>query len=267
MSLERSENRTTLGNAPTTVHVEYTIALFILTVLVDGKRVTAGFSVIMPKKNSWNLTIWIGFALVLLCLSFPAHAEVDEEVTTTNDQPTARLESRQGFLGSLRQNEWKKVNIKPDPEYYIDPKLVRHQHVKNYGDKLDIPNKEIGHLEISIKAQQVYIFDTYGNKIITSETVTGRPGWNTPKGTHTIKLKRKSWVMKGDVVRYGKREQWSVFTNYASYFTYQGHALHDIKRKRFGVGTTGSHGCANLPLEVSRYIYNNAPIGTEVNIY
>lgn len=221
----------------------------------------------MSFFSSRNLSISIGIITVFLGFTFPIYAQEDAEITSSADQPAARLVSRQNFLGSLRQNEWKKVNIKNDSEFFNDPSLIRHQHLKNYGDKLEIPNKAIGHIEISIKNQQVYVFDTFGNKIITSETVTGRPGWNTPKGKTSIKYKRKSWVMKGDVVRYGKRERWSVFTNYASYFTYQGHALHDIVRRRFGVGAAGSHGCANLPLAVARYIYTNAPIGTEVNVY
>jgi lipoprotein-anchoring transpeptidase ErfK/SrfK len=58
--------------------------------------------------------------------------------------------------------------------------------------------------------------------------------------------------------------------HYVSYFTAEGHAIHEAWwRSSFGGNPAwnGSHGCVNAPIGVAKWIYDWAPIGTPVIIH
>ncbi len=59
-------------------------------------------------------------------------------------------------------------------------------------------------------------------------------------------------------------ETWNVpDVPWVNYFTNYGHALHG-KYWNDIYGTPMSHGCVNLPVEVSAFLYGWAPLGTQV---
>ncbi|GEM_PF-3874840 len=122
------------------------------------------------------------------------------------------------------------------------------------------------YIEVSISEQVVRMYEN-GEQINSDFIVSGKNGWTTTPGLHTIWLKRASFRMQGNL----RGEEWDVWTNYATFFTKSGEALHDSPwRKRFGPKANrafnGSHGCINMTTSMAKFVYNWSEIGTPVFI-
>jgi lipoprotein-anchoring transpeptidase ErfK/SrfK len=66
-------------------------------------------------------------------------------------------------------------------------------------------------------------------------------------------------------------QEWDVWTNYATFFTYSGEALHDSPWRRVfgpkaGRAWNGSHGCINMKKDIAKFVYEWADIGTPVYV-
>lgn len=128
------------------------------------------------------------------------------------------------------------------------------------------------YIEINISTQTMTAYTKGGHRVnkwsITSgqNNVIEGSNTNTPTGTFLIQGKANDICMPnppGD----GKL----CHIHYVSYFTAQGHAIHEAWwRYSFGGADyvyNGSHGCINAPISVAQFIYNWAPIGTPVMIH
>lgn len=92
---------------------------------------------------------------------------------------------------------------------------------------------------------------------------TGRPGFDTPPGTYYINSKIPSQTMSGVL----GGEYYNVpDVPWVMYFTDVGHAIHGTYWHN-NFGAVMSHGCVNLPLDVSQWLYDWAPVGTKVVIH
>ena len=92
---------------------------------------------------------------------------------------------------------------------------------------------------------------------------TGRPGFDTPPGTYHIQLKIPMQDMEGVIggEYYDVPEVPDVM-----YFTSVGHAIHGAYWHS-NFGSVMSHGCVNLPLGTSAWLYDWTPMGARVEIH
>ena len=98
-------------------------------------------------------------------------------------------------------------------------------------------------------------------------TTTGMAGWETPPGFYSILARVANETMTSGAIgaeKYYKLED-VLFTQY---FTDRGHAIHFAWwRTPETIGRPGSHGCLNLLLDDSRFIWDWANIGTPVYVH
>lgn len=117
------------------------------------------------------------------------------------------------------------------------------------------------YIVVSIKDQKLWYYKN-GVLKLSSKVVTGHKNkYDTPKGTYKILGKARSVYLIG--------RDYRTFVNYWMVISskYQ-IGLHDATwRYSFGGSIykyDGSHGCINLPYEKAKYLYYNAPKGTQV---
>ncbi len=126
----------------------------------------------------------------------------------------------------------------------------------------------------SISKQRVYIYgwdgSGYNLDVGSCKCSTGKPGYDTPKGTYQSGGKCTSGM-------------WYYFKDYGSYAKYAtrivgGVLFHSVL---FGnhkgskptsssvraLGSRASHGCVRLPVENAKWIFENCPEGTTIVIY
>jgi lipoprotein-anchoring transpeptidase ErfK/SrfK len=118
-----------------------------------------------------------------------------------------------------------------------------------------------------------------GKIVFDSAATTGQPDLETPTGTYHIQFKlTEHWFIspwpKGSPYYYKPQ-----LVHYALYFLDKGFYIHDAPwRQSFGPGSnvphtlpdgtaeTGSHGCVQVPVSSSKWLYEWAPEGTEIQI-
>lgn len=136
---------------------------------------------------------------------------------------------------------------------------VYFQKAKCYG------NNDIGpsYVEINLEKQHLFFYKD-GQLVVESDFVSGNIAKNhgTPTGTFPILYKEKNAVLKGEDYE-SDVKYWMPF--------YNGVGLHDASwRKKFGgqiYKKSGSHGCVNLPENVTKIIFDNIEVGTAVICY
>ncbi|MEI6222474.1 MAG: L,D-transpeptidase [bacterium] len=220
------------------------------------------------KKNRFSfekqLPIFaVALAALIIGLIWPgnySHAEPAQIAAEPAGVSSRSVQKHINYLQNIRTNQWE--SEKPTPTPSPVPLGVE---VINNKSPLDIPNITIGKVEVNLSEQKAYIFGVNGELLFSSLVVTGKNGHLTPTGTYKIQSKRAFFYMNGNLAG----ETWHVWTNYASFFTGLGHALHDSPwRSRFGPAAgrayNGSHGCVNMPTPSASYIFRNASIGTSV---
>jgi len=122
------------------------------------------------------------------------------------------------------------------------------------------------YIDINISTQHMEAYLKGGVKVGSWAVTTGRNGWNTPTGTFLISRKAYNVCMPNP-----PSTQPLCGIHYVSYFTSQGHAIHQAWWRSYFGGQdykwNGSHGCINATLSTAQFIYNWAPIGTPVTIH
>ncbi len=115
---------------------------------------------------------------------------------------------------------------------------------------------------VDLSRQWLYAYE--GDVIVFDAPVaTGRDGMETPAGTFSIYSKLKVQTMDG--VTDG--EYWVVPNVPNVMYIHGGVALHGTYwHNLFGSGIRPSHGCINLPLKSTAWLYNWAPMGTTVQV-
>lgn len=98
-------------------------------------------------------------------------------------------------------------------------------------------------------------------------TTTGMPGWETPPGEYTILWRVPNETMSSGAIgaeHFFKLED----VLYTQYFTDEGHAIHYAWwRTPETIGRPGSHGCLNVLLDDSKFMWDWAGIGTPVIVH
>ena len=116
-------------------------------------------------------------------------------------------------------------------------------------------------IEVNLTTQYLIAWE---GDIAVNETYvsTGREGFETPPGTFYINYKLEIQDMEGVI----GGEYYNVpNVPWVQYFTNVGHALHGTYWHN-NFGQVMSHGCVNLPMEFSEWLYGWTEIGTRVEI-
>ncbi|MGE3797725.1 MAG: SH3 domain-containing protein [Thermomicrobiales bacterium] len=114
-------------------------------------------------------------------------------------------------------------------------------------------------VEVDLSSQYMRVYQ--GTTLIAGTYVsTGRYGFDTPIGTYRTWLKYTSQTMTGCI-----QGECYVVPNvpWVQYFTYEGHALHGAYWHN-NFGARMSHGCVNLPVPFSEWLYYWLPMGSRV---
>jgi lipoprotein-anchoring transpeptidase ErfK/SrfK len=117
---------------------------------------------------------------------------------------------------------------------------------------------------VDTEHQNAYIYGDDNEVWYVSRCVTGKVGWQIPKGNYHIYTKQRNRYLDGS--QYG--QDYKLWVNYWMPF-YGGAGLHDaVWRSTFWIDPSyyGSHGCINLPFETAKYIYEHSKVGTQVII-
>ncbi len=113
-------------------------------------------------------------------------------------------------------------------------------------------------IDVSIGKQVMTAYEGQ-TPVYSSKMSSGLPRHPTVEGTYRVYAKYASTTMKG-----GEGAEYYYLPNvpYTMYF-YSGYALHGAYWHN-NFGQPMSHGCVNLPVEASKWMFNWAPIGTMV---
>lgn len=188
---------------------------------------------------------------------------VAKKVTVTNGgQQTVDQEGKDGLAvdvdsaattTSTLLSSGRAVNLEL-PTYSIKAKTTVNNIVVANWDK---------YIDVNISTQRMCAYLAGGVQVNCWAITTGRNGWNTPVGTFLVQRKAYVTSMPNPPSPYPLNN-----IHYVSYFTSQGHAIHEAWwRSSFGgqdYTWNGSHGCVNAPIGVAQFIYDWAPIGTPV---
>jgi lipoprotein-anchoring transpeptidase ErfK/SrfK len=123
---------------------------------------------------------------------------------------------------------------------------------------------------VSTARQEMRSFE-HGVLVKQSLVTTGRPELPTDIGTFSVLRKNHPWTMHSPFPRSSPYWYPDTVVQYVLWFNDDGSGLHDAYwRSKFGPGTNGpgrsggTHGCINMPTDVTIWMYNWAPVGTPV---
>ena len=162
-------------------------------------------------------------------------------------------------------------------KYQIDQEPVAQGDIPTYSEDLFIPPAPSipgvtpgvqapanGERWIEINLSSQYMIAWQGDvPVMETYVSTGRPGFDTPPGTFYINAKYPSQTMEGVL----GGEYYNVpDVPDVMYFTDRGHAIHGAYWHN-NFGAVMSHGCVNVPLGTSTWLYDWASTGTRVEIH
>ena len=138
-----------------------------------------------------------------------------------------------------------------------------------------MPHKAI---MVSLAEQALRAYED-GRLVMFTDVTTGRPALPTVTGHFSIYEKVTPWEF---ISPWPQGSPYYYPPSWSKYWMpfYSGYGLHDAPwRHDYGPGTnvygdgpgssepTGTHGCVNIPLAQTQWLWNWAPVGTPVVIY
>ncbi|HBG81956.1 TPA: hypothetical protein DDW69_03915 [candidate division CPR2 bacterium] len=145
----------------------------------------------------------------------------------------------------------------------VAPKVVKENViVPDWNKKIDI--------NLTTQAMTVSVKDGEGYKETASwKVTTGKRSTPTPTGTTYVMNKTPVTRMTGGIPGVDYYDLPNI--HWVTYFRDGGYAVHEAYwRRAFGGQDyvwSGSHGCVNAPIDVAKFIYDWAPIGTPVIVH
>ena len=134
--------------------------------------------------------------------------------------------------------------------------------------KTAAPRSDLGSafIEVNIAQQHLYVWEN-GAMIFDVAVSSGRPDWETPKGTFYINTFLKSQDMEGGGPKGSPQYYYQPDVPWVMYFDNNGDAIHgNYWNNNFGV-VASSHGCVGAPVWAAKWIFDWASIGTPVWIH
>ena len=209
----------------------------------------------------WDVSVWTGHAL--------------GQTNVRADATTASSTLRELAAGDIVQVvDWVRGEEVVENSYIwallADGGYVFARNVGRYAPVAPIPVPDDAPWEgkwIDIQlTQQLMVAYEGRTPVRTIVVTTGMPGWETPTGYYAINTRVENETMDSDAIG---AEYFYKLENvlYTQYFTNRGHAFHYAWwRTPETIGRPGSHGCINMLLEDSEFMWNWATIGTPVYI-
>jgi len=160
-------------------------------------------------------------------------------------------------IGSLKKYESVKILKEYDEWYFI----INNDDLIGYINKSFTKEIDELYVVIDLSEQKLWLYD--GNEVlIETDIVTGMPDTPTRSGLFKIYSKQTDRYLTG--------EDYNAHVNYWMPFD-GGIGLHDASwRKKFGGDiylTDGSHGCVNMPKDITDDIYEEVSVGTKVLVH
>lgn len=126
-------------------------------------------------------------------------------------------------------------------------------------------------IDVNLTHQTVVAYE--GRRAVyTARTTSGRPGWETPVGTHRIQRRVENETMIGSTLL--RLDTFEIPTyrlenvRWTQYFTGAGAALHTNYWRPAGLfGMPSSHGCLGLQEPHARWLWDWARVGTPLVIH
>jgi lipoprotein-anchoring transpeptidase ErfK/SrfK len=218
----------------------------------------------LPKLQvaDWDLSVWQGATL---------------EETNVRRDPTTKstiVESLE-YGAPLTVTEWLKgEEVFEAADMWAKVGDNRYVYSRNVGRTAPILPTPIPPdaptwgkwIDISLIQQLLTAYDGT-TPLRTLEVTTGMAGWETPPGYYTILNRVANETMTSGAI--GAENHYRLDdVLFTQYFTDRGHALHFAWwRTKETIGRPGSHGCVNLLLEDSRFLWDWAELGTPVYIH
>ncbi len=161
-------------------------------------------------------------------------------------------------------DEWLRHPDRVEGDWYIPAvagRIVTDDGVQLLGSDKSTTSKRI---IVDLSEHMIYAYD--GNKLfLTTKVSTGVDTAPTPLGTFTIYKKTPSRYMQGPIPGVSDNPFDLPGTPWNMYFTQDGAVIHgSYWHNRYG--TEQSSGCINLPPELSKLLYDWAPLGTSVTV-
>lgn len=114
-------------------------------------------------------------------------------------------------------------------------------------------------IDVNINTQLLTAYEGY-TPVFSSRVSTGKRGFPTVEGTYRVYAKYRSTKMEG---QQGTSEYYYIpNVPYTMYF-YSGYAVHGAPWNN-NLGVPSSHGCVNMAVNASKWMFEWAPIGTLV---
>lgn len=160
-------------------------------------------------------------------------------------------------IGLLTKCECVKV-LKEYDEWYL---VINNDGIIGYINKSFTKEIDELYVVIDLSEQKLWLYD--GNEVlIETDIVTGKLDTPTRSGLFKIYAKQTDRYLTGD--------DYNAHVNYWMPFD-GGIGLHDASwRKKFGGNiyiTDGSHGCVNMPKNITDDIYEEVSVGTKVLVH
>ena len=246
---------------------------------LDAKRITSinantCLSVIAETDNDWYLVKYdnqIGYVSGKYVYSllndinsiYPElelqNLDVKKLVYVTHSSLNIRNGASLNYekIGLFTRYECLKVLKEFDGWYFV----INNDNIYGYVDKQFTDDLDGKFVVIDISEQKLWLYDN-NNVLLSTDIVTGKPSSPTNLGIFKVYGKQTSRYLTG--------EDYSSFVNYWMPFN-GGIGMHDATwRKKFGGDIyldDGSHGCVNMPLDVTDDIYENVSVGTKVLVH
>ncbi|MDX2375990.1 L,D-transpeptidase family protein [Microbacterium sp. LRZ72] len=114
-------------------------------------------------------------------------------------------------------------------------------------------------LEVDLSSQRVTLMEN-GDVVDSWAISSGKSGWETNLGWHKVQAKVRIQDMGNDEVGYLQPD-----VEWVSYFSGD-QAFHAVYWHQ-NWGTPTSHGCVGMPTDLAKWVYEWAPVGTDVWVH
>ena len=210
----------------------------------------------------WNLAIWQGTTLEETNVRSEPSTAGKILQTLDYGSPVAVTQWLKGEEVFEGADMWAKVG---DGRFVYSRNVGRNAPVQPTPLPADAPTWGQW-LDINLTQQLMTVYDGT-NPLRTIVITTGMAGWETPPGYYTILSRVANETMTSGAI--GAENFYRLDdVLFTQYFTDYGHALHFAWwRTKETIGRPGSHGCINMLLDDSRYIWDWATIGTPILIH
>ena len=229
--------------------------------------VSAGYLSVRPslpqlQVSDWDLSIWQGATLEETNIRSEPSTQGKILKTLNYGEPVTVsqwLKGEEVFQGA---DMWAKVG---DGRFVYSRNVGRNAPVLPTPIPPDAPTWGQW-LDVNLTQQLLTVYDGT-NPLRTIVVTTGMSGWETPPGLFSIVHRVANETMTSGAI--GAEEFYRLDdVLFTQYFTDFGHALHFAWwRTKETIGRPGSHGCVNLLLDDSRYLWDWANIGTPILIH